>query len=251
MCHNIEIDNLSPLEPKCQASSPDEMSFIKFCSKLGIVYTGNEKCTESMAMIRKIIFKGQLLKYKILQSLEFDSTRKRMSIIVEDMQTNEIILFCKGAENSVLPRCSMGDIQKCKNTINTFARKGWRTLAFSFKYLTKNEYKRVEDDLNSAINDVFNREELLKKTFDMVESSLELIGATAVEDKLQEDVGDTLLNLRLAGIKIWVLTGDKIETAINISNSCKHFSEEMIKLKLCNMKNEDELKHALKVYQKK
>ncbi len=72
-----------------------------------------------------------------------------------------------------------------------------------------------------------------------------------VEDKLQEDVGDTLLHLRLAGIKIWVLTGDKIETAINISNSCKHFSEEMIKLKLCNIKNEDELKHALKVYQKR
>ena len=249
LCHNIEIENLNSSKLKYQASSPDELCFIKFCLKLGIEYKGED--TDSSDVIRNIQFRDQFLKYKILQVLEFDSSRKRMSVIVEDMQTNEIMLFCKGAENSIFPRCSEGNIQKCKRSINRFARKGWRTLAFSFKYLSKYEYKKIEDDLSNAVNDVLNRDEALKKVFDLVESDLELIGATAVEDKLQEDVGITLLSLRQAGIKIWVLTGDKIETAINISHSCRHFSDEMIKLKLCDVKNKNELKSKIKVFQKK
>jgi phospholipid-translocating ATPase len=251
LCHDIEIGHLNSFESKYKESSPDELSFIKFCSKLGIVYEGEEKDPVSSVMIRKYSSKKQIFKYKVLQVLEFDSTRKRMSVIVEDMQTNEIILFCKGAETSIFPRCSVGDIQKCKHSINIFARKGWRTLAISFKYLTKEEYTSIEENLTNAINDVLNRDEQLKKAFDVAESNLELIGATAVEDKLQEDVGATLLNLRLAGIKIWVLTGDKIETAINISHSCKHFSDEMIKFKLYGMESGEKIRSKIEIFQKK
>ena len=167
------------------------------------------------------------------------------------MQTNETILFCKGAETHIFPRCTIGNIEQCKHDINKFAQKGWRTLAFAYKKLTFYEYNRIESNINEAINDVLNREDKLKKVFESIESNLQLIGATAVEDKLQENVADTLESLRRAGIKIWVLTGDKKETALNISHSCKHFSYSMKKLFTTDLKEPEEIKAMLKLHQKK
>jgi phospholipid-translocating ATPase len=248
LCHTVQIDNNA--KEKYQASSPDEYSFIKFCIKLGIIYEGEDKDPDSSAMIRKILYKDQTLKYKVLQVLEFDSTRKRMSVIVEDVQTNEVILFCKGAEVNVFPCCSKGDIQSCKDVIDEFARKGWRTLALAYKPLSKIEYASLEKKLTKASNDVTKREYKLRKIFNKIESNLKLIGATAVEDKLQENVSETLESLREAGIKIWVLTGDKMETAVNISHSCKHFSDEMIKLPITGLKKADEVKARIRLLEK-
>ena len=246
MCHSIQIDNNA--KEKYQASSPDEYSFIQFCVKLGIVYESEYKDPDSSAMIRNILFKDQLLKYKILQIFEFDSTRKRMSVIVEDMQTNEIILFCKGAETSIFPCCPVGDIQSCKETIDTFARNGWRTLALAYKYLTKSEYDRLETEVNHVMNDLFERDSKLVKIFEYAESNLKLIGVTGVEDKLQENVSDTIESLRQAGIKIWVLTGDKMETAVNISYSCKHFTDDAIKIYFINLSDSNETESKLKEF---
>ena len=95
-----------------------------------------------------------------------------------------------------------------------------------------------------------HKDSKLKKIFKKIESHLHLIGATAVEDKLQEAVGETLESLRQAGIKIWVLTGDKIETAINISYSCKHFTEDMIQFSLTNLRNSDEIMKRIAQFEK-
>ena len=248
LCHTVQIDNQA--KERYQASSPDEFSFIKYCIKLGIIYEGEDKDPNSSAMIRKIIFKNSTLRYKVLQVFEFDSTRKRMSVILEDMQTNKIVLFCKGAETSIFPCCTKGNIQSCKDDIDTFALKGWRTLALSYRYLSNEEYRAIENKLDEAANDVLNRDKKLIKAFEETEANLELIGASAVEDKLQEDVADTLETLRRAGIKIWVLTGDKRETAINISHSCKHFSDEMIKLPITDLKNSDDIKARIEMFEK-
>lgn len=91
---------------------------------------------------------------------------------------------------------------------------------------------------------------MLAKCYDEIESGLELLGATAVEDKLQEDVAGTLEKLRRGGIKIWVLTGDKRETAVNISNSCKHFCDSMIKLMLTDLKEPKDIKTRLEHFKK-
>lgn len=104
--------------------------------------------------------------------------------------------------------------------------------------------------LNEAYNDLTKREEKLKSVFEKVETNFQLIGATAVEDRLQEDVPATLEALRRAGIKIWVLTGDKKETAINISTSCKHFSSDMHKLISTDLDTDEEIKLRLKNQQK-
>jgi phospholipid-translocating ATPase len=226
LCHTVQVDNSA--KEKYQASSPDEFSFIKYCIRLGIVYEGEVKT--SSALIRTVNFRNRKMQYEVLDVFEFDSTRKRMSIILREMHTGKIVLYCKGAESHVFKKCTRGNVPACDDDIKRFAEQGWRTLALSFKYLSESDYKTIKEKLETAYNDILNRNENLAKMFDEVESDLELAGATAVEDKLQEDVADTLETLRRSGIKVWVLTGDKRETAINISYSCKHFSKDMVKL---------------------
>jgi len=155
-----------------------------------------------------------------------------MSVILKEIETNKIIVYCKGAESFVIKNCidnsnGNSNFEQCYSDINRFAENGWRTLALSMKQISEEEYKQIKIKLNSAYNDILDRKNKISQIFDEIESNLTLIGATAIEDKLQDDVADTLETIRMAGIKVWVLTGDKKETAINISHSCKHFSNDM------------------------
>lgn len=72
-----------------------------------------------------------------------------------------------------------------------------------------------------------NRDAKVEEVADRMERGFELLGSTAIEDKLQEDVDKAIFSMKSAGIKVWVLTGDKIETAINIGFSCKLLNEKM------------------------
>jgi phospholipid-translocating ATPase len=242
LCHTVQVDY--SLKEIYQASSPDEFSFIKFCCKINIVYES------TINRIRTVKINNKDLKYELLQVLEFDSTRKRMSVIVESSDTNQIYLFCKGAESSMFKCCSTGNIQACESDIKRFAHEGWRTLALAYKKLSTQEYKKCALLLKNAYNDILNRNEMLANAYDEIESDMVLLGATAVEDKLQEKVAETLELVRQAGIKVWVLTGDKKETAVNISNSCKHFSDEMVKLDITDLKKHDLIKARLEYFDK-
>lgn len=231
LCHTVQVDVNA--KEKYQASSPDEFSFIKFCETMGISFIGDFR--QSVDMIRKIDFLGEKRNYEILYTLEFDSNRKRMSVIIKCFQTGQVILFSKGAEDSILPKC-LDDITDCNESISKFARQGWRTMALAYKFLSKKEIDFYAELLKEAYNDLSDkREDTLSQLYETIESDLSLIGSTAVEDRLQDGVASTLQELRKAGIKIWVLTGDKKETALNISHSCKHFSSKMFKLILTDL----------------
>lgn len=173
--------------------------------------------------------------------LEFDSNRKRMSIIVRNLKTNEIVLYCKGADSSIMVKSVCKTSSLYENCIQSFAEKGWRTLVLAFKVLNKNEYENYSSLIENAYTDILNKDEKLSAAYELIESNLNIIGVTSVEDRLQEDVEGTLFALRQAGIKIWVLTGDKLETAVNISESCKHFSKDMIKIVLKGLRKRQEI----------
>lgn len=237
---------------KYQASSPDEMCFVDFLHNLGIIFVGDRKmATNSINKSRVINFKSTFKYYEIMQILEFDSTRKRMSIIVKNNQTEKYILYCKGADSSILSKCKTGDIRTCEAHIKNFGSMGWRTLALAYRELSQEEYENCEKKLLSAFNDIENRNEKISLLYDEIESDLNLVGSTAIEDKLQEDVAETLKSLRQSGIKIWVLTGDKTETAINISTSCQHFPASAEKFFLTSMNEINEIKKHLKLYMEK
>ena len=169
-----------------------------------------------------------------------------MSVILREKSTKRIVLYCKGAEMFVMKKCISGDFKKCNADIDHFAEQGWRTLALATKQITDTEYLEIKNLLNDALNDILDRNKKVALAYDKIESDMQLLGATAVEDKLQEDVAITLETIRLAGIKIWVLTGDKKETAINISNSCKHFAKHMEKLIITDLKTGEEIYERLK-----
>ena len=185
--------------------------------------------------------------YEIIHVLDFDPNRKRMSVIVKDCQTSQYILYCKGADNAVFNSSTCGRSHIYTGCLKSFSENGWRTLVLSYRILTEaefNEYNRMIIDAN---NDILNRETSLANVYEIIEKKLTIIGVTAVEDKLQEDVENTLFSLRQAGIKIWVLTGDKLETAISISDSSKHFSYDMHKFVISNLTDKQEIVENLKI----
>jgi magnesium-transporting ATPase (P-type) len=170
-----------------------------------------------------------------------------MSVIVKCKRTGEYILFTKGAESSIFNLCvSESSVEDCNKSIDQFAVQGWRTLAMGYKVLTDEEMHSFDTMLSDVYKDISDkREERLVEAYAKIEANLNLIGSTGIEDRLQEKVQITLSSLRKAGIKIWVLTGDKRETAINISESCKHFSPSMIKLLLTDTYEKPSIENKL------
>ncbi|CAH0560353.1 unnamed protein product [Brassicogethes aeneus] len=223
------------LKPIFEAESPDELALVDaaFLYKCRLV-----KRTPTQVDIE--LPSNEKLHFKILSILPFDSTRKRMSVIVQHPVTGEIILYCKGADTAVLPRLTSdegNDEQKKINVItqqqvNNYAKEGLRVLLMTKRVLSQVEFndwykKHLEIERS---ND--NIEKRLRESFTVIEDKLTLLGATGIEDRLQEGVPETLSALISAGIVVWVLTGDKPETAINIAYSAKLFSPQMELLKL-------------------
>lgn len=216
-----------------QASSPDEKALVEACAKIGFLYTGevNDILTVKIkpyqsAYIKKPVVDNDL-HFERLHTLEFTSDRKRMSTLVKDRK-GQIWLLTKGAESHVLPLCQKSSptlIAETQQHINDFAKVGLRTLAVARKKMTLEEYAIFDNEITAAGNSLTDRNTRIAEVQAKLENNLELLGATAVEDALQDNVKDTLESLRHAGIKVWVLTGDKVETALNIALSCGHIPE--------------------------
>lgn len=171
---------------------------------------------------------GAPREYQVLNILEFNSTRKRMSAIVRNPE-GKIKLYCKGADTVILERCSENQPYKeaTLNHLEDYATEGLRTLCIAMREIPEEEYRPWAALYDKAAATINGRTEAIDKAAELIERNLFLLGATAIEDKLQDGVPDTIYTLQQAGIKVWVLTGDRQETAINIGLSCRLISESM------------------------
>ncbi|KAM6221794.1 phospholipid-transporting ATPase IF [Rhynchocyon petersi] len=253
LCHTVQISNvqtdgigdgpwqsnLTSSHLEYYASSPDEKALVEAAARLGIVFIGSSEETMEVKTL------GKLERYKLLHILEFDSNRRRMGVIVQ-APSGEKILFAKGAESSILPRCIGGEIEKTRIHVDEFALKGLRTLCVAYRQFTPKEYEVIDRRLFEARTALQQREEKLAEVFQFIEKDLILLGATAVEDRLQDKVRETIEALRMAGIKVWVLTGDKHETAVSVSLSCGHFHRTMNILELTNQKSDSQCAEQLR-----
>lgn len=203
------------------ASSPDEKALVEACAKLGIIYLNDnndiytlrirskrkaDTSLDFIEMKNNVEVDNDIVQFKRLQVLEFTSDRKRMSVIVMD-KFGQIWLICKGAESHVLPLCNTKNnnlVSHTQNHVNEFAKEGLRTLAIARRKMTKTEFLDFNNELIEANSSLQNRGEKVEICQRKIETGLELLGATAVEDALQDNVKDTLESLRKAGIKIWV-----------------------------------------------
>lgn len=134
--------------------------------------------------------------------------------------------------------------------LERYAEKGLRTLVLCEKKLTKEEYHVWANKYHEAVTSIENRDKKMEEVQALIETELSLIGATAIEDRLQDDVARTIAILKETGIKIWVLTGDKIETAINIAYSCALLNNELEQI-VIDYKNEDQVKDTVEQELKK
>nr|XP_022336878.1 probable phospholipid-transporting ATPase IF isoform X7 [Crassostrea virginica]XP_022336879.1 probable phospholipid-transporting ATPase IF isoform X7 [Crassostrea virginica] len=248
LCHTVRVDHHeanqtgasalyshSGMEYEYQSSSPDEKAFVEACRRYGVVFHGTREDH------LEVTFHGEMRRYKLLHVLEFDATRKRMSVIIQK-ENDEIVLLCKGAETAVLKIGISGEIDKTNQHIHDYAVLGLRTLALGKRVFSSSEYESVDRMLTEARNAMENREDKLNEAFQAIEKDLHIMGATAVEDRLQDGVPETITTLRRAGIKVWVLTGDKEETAVNISYSAGHIHDGMEELRVTKVTCTDHTK---------
>lgn len=223
--HNGEID--------FQAESPDEFALVKAAKELG--YTVVDRAERSLT-IRTGDDDSAVEIYEVLDVIEFSPARKRMSIVVK-FPGGQICLLCKGADSVMESRLrrhhgqdrEMMDI--CFDDMKRFAEEGLRTLVYGHRFITNEEYTTWKTTFHEATTSLRNRQERIEGAAELIEHSLTLTGATAIEDQLQKGVPETIEKLRRANIKIWMLTGDKRETAINIAHSariCRPDSKVMI-----------------------
>ncbi|CAH1759615.1 5500_t:CDS:10 [Entrophospora sp. SA101] len=209
-----------------KAESPDEAALVSAAKNLGFVFLG--RSTDSITID---IF-GKEYTYQILNILQFNSTRKRMSVIVKSPEElgSEILLFCKGADNVIFELLAPGQddlIEKTSNDIDVFSNYGLRTLTLAYRKIDESHYQTWSQKYNEASTSLENRSQKIDQISEEIEKDLTLLGATAIEDKLQEGVPECITSLREAGIKVWVLTGDKLETAINIGFAAQLLTKEM------------------------
>uniref|UniRef100_A0A452QUQ9 Phospholipid-transporting ATPase n=1 Tax=Ursus americanus TaxID=9643 RepID=A0A452QUQ9_URSAM len=205
-----------------QAASPDEGALVRAAKQLNFVFTGR---TPDSVIIDSL---GQEERYELLNVLEFTSARKRMSVIVRT-PSGKLRLYCKGADTVIYDR--LAETSKYKEItlkhLEQFATEGLRTLCFAVAEISESDFEEWRTVYQRASTSVQNRLLKLEESYELIEKNLQLLGATAIEDKLQDQVPETIETLMKADIKIWILTGDKQETAINIGHSCKLLRKNM------------------------
>ncbi|WJZ91172.1 hypothetical protein VitviT2T_010271 [Vitis vinifera] len=231
ICHTVlpEGDE-SPEKVTYQAASPDEAALVTAAKNFGFFFY---RRTPTTIYVREshVEKMGKVLdvSYEILNVLEFNSTRKRQSVVCR-YPDGRLVLYCKGADSVIFERLGdgNGDLKKTtREHLEQFGSAGLRTLCLAYRDLSTDMYEHWNEKFIQAKSSLRDREKKLDEVAELIEKDLVLIGCTAIEDKLQEGVPSCIETLSRAGIKIWVLTGDKMETAINIAYACNLINNDM------------------------
>ncbi|KAK8537214.1 hypothetical protein V6N12_043387 [Hibiscus sabdariffa] len=224
-----------------KAQSQDEDALVNAAAQLHMVYVNKN------ANILEIRCNGSVIKYEVLETLEFTSDRKRMLVVVKDCQNGKIVLLSKGADEAILPYAYAGQQTRTFiEAVEQYAQLGLRTLCLAWRELKEDEYQEWSLMFKEASSTLVDREWRIAEVCQRLEHDFEVLGVTAIEDRLQDGVPETIETLRKAGINFWMLTGDKQNTAIQIALSCNFISPEPKgQLLLIDGKTEDEVCRSL------
>ncbi|KAH8285734.1 hypothetical protein KR018_001275 [Drosophila ironensis] len=237
--------------PLYEAESPDELALVNAAYSYDCCLLNRSPNHILVSMPTS----GTPVEYEILKILPFDSSRKCMSIVVRRTGTQEIILYTKGADSSIMPvlaPCANNSPEgilreQTQQQLDRYAREGLRILVMAKRTLNSADYTDWWARHQEIEMSLENRERRLRDSFAKLESNLTLLGATGIEDRLQDGVPETIASLLAAGVSVWVLTGDKPETAINIAYSAKLFTQQMELIKL-TARSRDAAETAINFY---
>ena len=196
------------------ADSPDEEALVEGVSSLGYTLTSRTKDKVNIQCPA-----GEQ-EFTQLALLGFSSERKRMSVIYKTPE-GKIVIVSKGADQVMLPRCRKDNqvITTTKNHLKGMGMSGYRTLCVAYKEISDEDFNAWKTEYHQATLSMENRTQAIEKCAEMIEKDLVLLGATAVEDKLQDGVPETISMLLEAGLHVWILTGDKLETSLSVALS--------------------------------
>ncbi|XP_068853216.1 phospholipid-transporting ATPase IK isoform X3 [Aphelocoma coerulescens] len=221
LCHTVMVEDRGD-QLVYQAASPDEEALVLAAKNLGYVFLAR---TQDTITIREL---GSTRTYEVLAMLDFNSDRKRMSVLVRDPQ-GTIRLYTKGADTVILDRLRRRGPNETltERALDRFAEETLRTLCVASREVSEAEFRawsRRHREATVLLQDCARE---LDRLYEEMEQNLQLLGATAIEDKLQDGVPETIQLLKLGNIKVWVLTGDKQETAVNIGYACRLLTDDM------------------------
>jgi phospholipid-transporting ATPase len=226
ICHTVIPEQDEAGNIKYQAASPDEGALVEGALQLGYKFSARKP------RVVIIEVEGEKLEYELLAVCEFNSTRKRMSTIYR-CPDGKVRAYCKGADTVIMERLNDNNphVDITLRHLEEYASEGLRTLCLAMREIPEHEFQewfKVYEKAQTTMGGT--RADELDKAAEIIEHDFYLLGATAIEDRLQDGVPETIHTLQEAGIKVWVLTGDRQETAINIGMSCKLLSEDMMLL---------------------
>ncbi|GFE53377.1 phospholipid-translocating P-type flippase family protein [Babesia ovis] len=230
------------------AASPDELALVTAVAKLGCVFTNRRTITEiDLSLLtpeaQRLILTTEeyalwesaredglvpTLRFIIRDAIAFDSIRKCMSVVIED-SCGRLLTLCKGADgvlSQLLQEEQIIDWTTMAEQLNRLATIGLRTLVFAVRELNVAEYELWHSAYNEALLMGEGRDDAISTIVAELECNMKLVGCTGIEDLLQEEVGDVIRDLKEAGIVIWVLTGDKLETALCIGKATNILNDE-------------------------
>ena len=210
-----DLSDLGPVTLSYCGESPDEICLVTACSKsLGRIL--NKRSQSSITILHA---DGGSTKWSIVRFFAFDNLRRMSSIVVTKPEwrgSDKLLLLTKGSDDSVLPKCLFRtpaenvELATTLDSLQTYAKESLRTLVFGCKWVSRADL-------------VGTREAVI----DRMESGLTLLGCTGTEDSLQPGVQGSIHRLRIAGIAVWMITGDKLDTAVEISKSANLLSVDM------------------------
>ena len=231
LCNDCSVQVNENGEKEYIGMSPDSIELVK-----AAVNQGYQLLPSESTKIKRVLVglenedKKRYENIELLHILPFSSDRKRESVIVR-YNNNLIRMYIKGADSVIeerLHKNSNKDIlNKCKYYVDYFSSQGFRTLFVGMKILSEQEYEHFNQEIYRANIALSDRDKLINQIYDRIEQNFYILGATVVEDKLQDEVPETIKNFRLSGMKVWMLTGDKMNTAYNIGISCNLISTTM------------------------
>ena len=208
----VLCNNVSPIldngERVLQASSPDEVALVKFVETMG--FKLNARKPNAIEIVTP---NNSIETYEILNNFPFNSETKRMGIVLRKEATGDILFFLKGADVVIQNKLNLEDKMFVEEEAEDLSKEGLRTLVLAYKQVTEEAYSNFKQKLAQAGKNLKKREKFELQAIEDFESDMKLLGITGVEDLLQEDIKPVIQNIKEAGIKVWMLTGDKLETA--------------------------------------
>lgn len=213
-------------KPIFEAESPDELALVQ------MAFNYNCKLLRRTPSKAIVSLPGECIaEYEVLKVLPFDSNRKCMSVVIRTPITNEIIIYCKGADSTVFPRLVNPSAESItEGQLNWYSSQGLRVLCVASRVISELLWSELKATIEAA--EITCNPNNIRQAYSAVECNLTLLGATGIEDKLESGVPETLRSLREAGIVVWVLTGDKLETATNVALASGLFSPQADTLRL-------------------